>query len=221
MREIFFEDFPFNPEKILASADAATMDSKEFGVYCRLLFVSWTQRPQCYYKLDVEQICKLCRISVEEWEQVKPAVLKKFVLTYLDPSGEVPYIYNEKLLSIYNKKLKERRGSGNGKQLSGIAQMLNYPFAEFWEDYDKKVGDKNRLIPKWLKLSDVDREEIRIDIPKRKEFQPDKRLRLNPEKYLNGKRWKDELIDQRIPIKKGKQEPRKNADYNEQKHNPI
>ncbi len=69
-------------------------------------------------------------------------------------------------------------------------------FDEFWELYDKKVGDKQRLEVKWKKLSDSDRSAIMKYIPKYKEVRPDKTFRKNPETFLNNKSWNDELISQ-------------------------
>lgn len=70
----------------------------------------------------------------------------------------------------------------------------NYSFDQFWELYDKKVGKKESLIKKWLKLSDIERELAMSYIPKYKQSQPDKKYRKNPETFLNQKAWNDELI---------------------------
>lgn len=70
----------------------------------------------------------------------------------------------------------------------------NYSFEAFWELYDKKVGKKDILIKKWLKISDEERELAMSYIPKYKLAQPDKKYRKNPETFLNQKAWNDELI---------------------------
>lgn len=69
-----------------------------------------------------------------------------------------------------------------------------YPFEEFWNDYDKKVGSKDKLIPKWKRLSDNDKVIIREYIPLYKNAQPDKKFRKNPETFINNKSWNDEII---------------------------
>ena len=71
----------------------------------------------------------------------------------------------------------------------------NKKFNAFWELYDKKVGDKKKLIAKWLKLTDADRNAIMVYLPKYKLSQPDKQYRKNPETFLNNKSWNDEIID--------------------------
>ena len=74
-------------------------------------------------------------------------------------------------------------------------------FDEFWCIYDKKVGDKDKLIKKWNKLSQKDKEAIMEYIPLYKESQPEKRFRKNPETFLNNKSWNDELIFKTQPKK--------------------
>lgn len=84
-----------------------------------------------------------------------------------------------------------------------------YPFDEFWNDYDKKVGDKEKLRKKWQRICVRDRKIIKDHIPKYKLAQPEKQYRKNPETYLNQKSWNDEVIARADPpplrgiIKKG------------------
>lgn len=85
------------------------------------------------------------------------------------------------------KKEKEKSSAKKEKE-------PNYSFEEFWDAYDKKVGKKESLIKKWLKLSDEERELAMSYIPKYKQCQPDKQYRKNPETFLNNKSWNDELI---------------------------
>jgi hypothetical protein len=67
-------------------------------------------------------------------------------------------------------------------------------FENFWDLYDKKVGDKVKLRKKWEKLSKADKTLIIEYIPKYKEAQTDKQYRKNPETFLNQKAWNDEII---------------------------
>jgi hypothetical protein len=67
-------------------------------------------------------------------------------------------------------------------------------FNIFWDLYDKKIGDKEKIFKKWLKLSTEDKEAIIIYIPKYKISQPEKKFRKNPETFLNNKSWNDEII---------------------------
>lgn len=68
-------------------------------------------------------------------------------------------------------------------------------FEIFWNLYNKKIGDKDKLFKKWKLLKKEDKEKIFIHIPKYIESQPDKKFRKNPETYLNNKSWNDEIIN--------------------------
>lgn len=84
----------------------------------------------------------------------------------------------------------------NSIDFSGDINMTEfYPFDEFWSDYDKKVGDKEKLRRKWNKLSLADRRLIKAFIPLYKRSEPNKKYRKNPETFLNNKSWNDELVD--------------------------
>lgn len=73
-----------------------------------------------------------------------------------------------------------------------------FPFNDFWELYDKKVGDKAKLEKKWQQISEPARLLIKEHIPKYKESQPEKKFRKDPQTYLNNKSWNDEIITETI-----------------------
>lgn len=75
-----------------------------------------------------------------------------------------------------------------------LSPVINIDFDFFWNDYDKKVGDKNKLRQKWEALTDDEREKIMCYIPLYKTAQPDKTYRKNPETFITNKSWNDELI---------------------------
>lgn len=72
--------------------------------------------------------------------------------------------------------------------------LEEYSFEDFWNDYDKKVGSKPKLLKKWAKISKKDKQKIREYIPLYKAAQPDKKYRKNPETFLNNESWNDEII---------------------------
>jgi hypothetical protein len=76
---------------------------------------------------------------------------------------------------------------------------INIDFDFFWNDYDKKVGDKQKLKNKWNKLSDNDRNQIMNYLPLYIEAVPDKQFRKNPETFLNNKSWLDEIVKRTTP----------------------
>ena len=76
---------------------------------------------------------------------------------------------------------------------------INIDFDFFWNDYDKKVGDKQKLKSKWNKLSDRERDQIMEYLPLYIEAVPDKQFRKNPETFLNNKSWLDEIVKRITP----------------------
>lgn len=105
---------------------------------------------------------------------------------YISPMG---YDIEDSGTETSKIKIEEKEKSSAKKE-----KEPNYSFDEFWNLYDKKVGKKDALIKKWLKLSDLERELAMRYIPEYKKCQPDKKFRKNPETFLNQKSWNDELI---------------------------
>lgn len=102
---------------------------------------------------------------------------------------------NNRLTKSYVKHMEnENEDEDDNKNVYEIENKNGYGFENFWNDYDKKVGDKIRIEKKFNKLSQGIRELIKIYIPKYKESQPDKKYRKNPETFLNQKGWEHELI---------------------------
>jgi len=86
---------------------------------------------------------------------------------------------------------KERKGKEiKGKEIKEI----NISFDIFWDLYDKKVGDKDKLKKKWDSMKDDDRSLIIEYIPKYKLIQPEKKFRKDPQTFFNNSSWNDELI---------------------------
>lgn len=73
-------------------------------------------------------------------------------------------------------------------------KILNITFDQFWIEYDKKVGDKEKLAKSWAGLTDDERTKAMWHIPQYKLAQPDKKYRKDPSKYLNNKSFNDEII---------------------------
>ncbi len=84
-----------------------------------------------------------------------------------------------------------------------INEDINIDFEWFWNEYDKKVGDKQKLKKKWNKLTDDERQNAMNYLDLYKQSVPDKQFRKNPETFLNNKSWNDEIINRNItPIHK-------------------
>lgn len=97
---------------------------------------------------------------------------------------------------IICKSYDNHMGDGNGNTISieVIENNTIYTFENFWNDYDKKVGDRKKIEKKFNLISENDKKLIIDHIPKYKESQPEKQYRKNPETYINQKSWNDEII---------------------------
>ena len=90
-------------------------------------------------------------------------------------------------------------GNGNG---IGIEEVIEeaieveiYPtFEDFWNIYDKKVGDKKKLEIKWSKYTQEIKETIINYLPEYIISTPEKQYRVNPQTFLNQERWENEII---------------------------
>ena len=70
-----------------------------------------------------------------------------------------------------------------------------YSFDEFWETYNKKTGRVNceRI---YARLKDKDYAKIKETLPIYLESVKDKQYLKNPQTYLNGKCWEDEIFQE-------------------------
>lgn len=78
-----------------------------------------------------------------------------------------------------------------------------YPFDEFWETYNKKTGRANceRI---YARLKDKDYAKIKETLPIYLASVKDKKFQMNPQTYLNGRYWEDE-INQSVKTKEQSQ----------------
>lgn len=115
-------------------------------------------------------------------------------------------LYKDKKLTV-TKELPNSYGIGIGiGNSNGIVKeeeekKVNFSFEDFWNLYDKKVGDKDKIIKKWLALSDQDREAVIKYIPGYIKSKPDKQYRKDPATFLNNKSWNDEIISPKTHTK--------------------
>ena len=68
------------------------------------------------------------------------------------------------------------------------------PFEIFWNQYSKKVGDRNKCEKKWHKLNKETQQKILDTLPQFKNSVKDPQYLPYPEKYLNQERWNDQLV---------------------------
>lgn len=79
-----------------------------------------------------------------------------------------------------------------------IVDIPVYSFDEFWNDYGKKE-DRKKCETKWKKITDKQKDAIRVHVPLYVQSTPDIQYRKNPSTYLNNECWNNEII-QRKPV---------------------
>lgn len=90
---------------------------------------------------------------------------------------------------VTEEKLKAMAKIMRGGQLQMIPPDLS--FEVFWDAYKKKVN-KQRCIPLWKKLSDVDRIDCIMSLKAYESFlKRDGRAKLDPENYLKRRSWEN------------------------------
>lgn len=85
-----------------------------------------------------------------------------------------------------------QQGEGQG-QVEEQEQLVNIAFSEFWNLYNKKVGNKDKCEKKWNSLKDAERQKIIDTLPGFIASIPDKQFQPHPQTYLNNSRWNDEI----------------------------
>ena len=107
--------------------------------------------------------------------------------------NEVATLENKAQGTLKTKDTENNLSKTTKDKTNGVC-VLKISFDDFWNLYDKKVGDKEKIKTKWEKLKDSDREAIMKHLPLYKQAQPNKKYRKDPATYLNNKSWNDEVI---------------------------
>jgi hypothetical protein len=175
-----------------------TMDNEQVGKYIRLLCLQHQKG-----KLSEKDMLSICKAYDSEiWDKFKI---------------EDGLYYNDRMLNetIRRQKFSEsRRNNAKSPKKEStseayaehmetetenrtitINENINIDFEWFWVEYDKKIGDKQKLKKKWNKLTDEERQNAMNYLDLYKQSVQDKQFRKNPETFLNNKSWNDEIIN--------------------------
>ncbi len=92
---------------------------------------------------------------------------------------------------------ESKGGMGESAELQNQkpASAYSVEFEMWWNLYDKKVGDKKKLMAKWRKIPKREIGEIFKHTKRYVQATPDKKYRKNPQTYLNNESWNDEIIE--------------------------
>ena len=156
---------------------------------------------------DKEKVQYLTALIEREFDGKQPDLLKML------PMAKFAYISQQHSIDAqvigFEQKTKEpitpiyvcrqggtvqekEKGQEKGEEEVQYVSCLN--FLEFWNLYDKKVGDKEKVEKKFDLISEDERRLILYHLPKYKLSKPDKQYRKDPATYLNNKSWNDEII---------------------------
>lgn len=146
-------------------------------------------------------------------ESTKEIALKNWAKYNDSNSPKVRACIDKELIKVKNRVLIEylysidthtQEEQEEEEEKEEEQEQVNIDFEFFWIEYDKKVGDKKKLIKKWNNLTDAEREKIMEYLPSYKNSVPDKQFRKNPETFFNNKSWNDEIV-KRISTANSKQ----------------
>ena len=179
--------------------DTQTLSEKSQVAYDRIMCEH--MRNICITKQQLKFFTK--RLSEDEIEELK------FVLTEIKGGYQIEWVAESiiKRKEYSNSRRKNREGKKknisktydlhmeNENENINIIKNINIVFETFWNLYDKKVGDKNKIEKIWNKLTNDERDLIINYIPEYKESQPNKQYRKNPQTFLLQRGWLDEIIE--------------------------
>lgn len=207
--------------------DCNVLSLESEAAWMRIVFKLWTKGKQNSIKIPTKSVQNLWRCSDLKMKEILDELLYNDICLINESEGFVEFTCRRFVKENKLSKIRSEAGKGNKKEKKSKSkpkQTLNkkeqnadydieneidydndtvtelYPtFEDFWNDYDKKVGRRDKIEKKWNELNQKTKEEIMEFIPKYKISQTDKQFRKNPETFLNNESWKDELI---IPTKK-------------------
>jgi hypothetical protein len=138
-------------------------------------------------------IGKTCSKPIYEWDTIEPDLHMAIKILSNDGYPEIEIDHN---FCNINKKAEKK---------------INIPFDDFWDIYNKKVGDKSKCEKLWNKLKDEERTSIIKITPGYLTTFPEKQYQPYPETFINQRRWENEIIPANfksitvnVPIEKSK-----------------
>lgn len=103
-----------------------------------------------------------------------------------------------------------------GEDETADFEILIYPtFEDFWNLYDLKKGDKDKIKKKFDDLAQDTKEYIMQYLPNYIKSTPDKQYRKHPETFINNKSWNDEIFFKKNGTEKGNNDEFLKAIYDE------
>lgn len=195
--------FKFNPSEWF-EGDITLKNERVQGVF--ILICAWYWKKDCMIDIDFikkrvingKASLKQCLQELLDSDIIKLNGDQTVTISFLDEQYNELSEKRQKLVDagrIGGKaSLKHRRSNRDkDKDKERDKDKINIPFDEFWDLYDKKVGDKSACEKKWNKLKDSERDTIIKILPIFKDSISDKQYQPYPATYLNQRRWENEI----------------------------
>jgi hypothetical protein len=205
--------FKFEPNQ-WENGNIQMLSREDKGLFIDLCSMYWSRLGDVPEKLVIQKLCggnatalnSLCDEKIIE--VLDGNIYIKFLSEQLNGFDDISKKNSQNAKDGWEKRrklnqnaeLSDRNATASNSQCEIDAireekiKEYNISFDDFWNLYDKKVGDKNKAEKMWNKLKDQDRESIMKYIPKYILSQPEKKFRLHPTSFLNQNGWESELI---------------------------
>jgi hypothetical protein len=205
--------FKFEPNQ-WENGNIQMLSREDKGLFIDLCSMYWSRLGDVPEKLVIQKLCggnatalnSLCDEKIIE--VLDGNIYIKFLSEQLNGFDDISKKNSQNAKDGWQKRrklnqnaeLSDRNATASNSQceIDSIREEkikeYNISFDDFWNLYDKKVGDKNKAEKMWYKLKDFERELIMFYIPKYILSQPEKKFRLHPTSFLNQNGWESELI---------------------------
>jgi hypothetical protein len=205
--------FKFEPNQ-WENGNIQMLSREDKGLFIDLCSMYWSRLGDVPEKLVIQKLCggnatalnSLCDEKIIE--VLDGNIYIKFLSEQLNGFDDISKKNSQNAKDGWQKRrklnqnaeLSDRNATASNSQCEIDAireekiKEYNISFDDFWNLYDKKVGDKNKAEKMWYKLKDFERELIMFYIPKYILSQPEKKFRLHPTSFLNQNGWESELI---------------------------
>jgi len=155
---------------------------------------------------SLEELLKQDIISLDENENIVIKFLDEQMSEFIDISekraisGSIGGKANAK--QMLSKRVAKRSNIDKEKDIDKDKDKDNnyIEFEIFWNDYNKKLGDKKKCVIKWNKLTPEIQLKIIESLPEWKKQFRDNQFQPYPETYLNQERWNDEILRPKIKL---------------------
>lgn len=150
-------------------------------------------------KYNISTSPKLLACVKKEYKDVKNKVL-------------IQYVNGIDTLSQEEQEQEEDKEKEQDSNLDTLNSSIMQDFDTFYQKYDKDVG-KQQAQSAWSMLSPEDKQKVLSNVDDYVRVNSKKFYRLNPSRYLNERRFEDELIAPDVDIKGNPIDRAKHPDF--------